>query len=510
MPQLNKRLDTLAKVLECESMCVAVTCVDSKFIIAANEFHAGTKLQEGHPQIIINIMEYLQKIANDGIVETEERDTLLKKIYDRRFRHKDLYVHKATNPEEKEQILSCITSLKLATESFTESGKSIKQPEIRAKASSAYNEMLRIYKSLKRLEDGIIGRRQGKENASVTEEQLTAFKSFTSDCIYVEEQRKERKAGKTKKRESTHAEMQLLSYLLDKGVNKQVYLGISKDSCLDCHCMFEAANEVLTTRGSSLYIDHKGNHDGKFSDNWFLPDIFENSVEPIYTEILEECERQKTQIKEAPRYYQYHEDSDTSVSSEIEIKKDKYYQELDAKQKCFEEGRECNPRLSPEENLKFINLGKALVECSLFERLYTTETEQQDISSTSTAAEQQVLQTNVEMFITKIITEHGEIEIEILNKFFQSPYFPKNVPNIGENVICKMSLETLEKHKATKLSSPLEPLGEQYRKQQKESGTKRPRDREDKEVTEPEQGGQTEEGQKDPKSSKHLFGSSPS
>jgi hypothetical protein len=37
-------------------MCVAVACVGGKFVIAANEFHTGTKADQGHYALIVDIM----------------------------------------------------------------------------------------------------------------------------------------------------------------------------------------------------------------------------------------------------------------------------------------------------------------------------------------------------------------------------------------------------------------------------------------------------------------------
>lgn len=38
----QKRLDTLAKILECSSMCVAVVQINGQFLISANEFNKRT------------------------------------------------------------------------------------------------------------------------------------------------------------------------------------------------------------------------------------------------------------------------------------------------------------------------------------------------------------------------------------------------------------------------------------------------------------------------------------
>lgn len=44
----QKRLDTLAKILECSSMCIAMVQLDGNFIISANEFNKKTQDAESN------------------------------------------------------------------------------------------------------------------------------------------------------------------------------------------------------------------------------------------------------------------------------------------------------------------------------------------------------------------------------------------------------------------------------------------------------------------------------
>ena len=82
----QKRLDTLAKILECSSMCVAVTQLDGKFLITANEFNKNTKEPDGNQQLnlIIEIMNFFKNIADKSTTSSDEitqnRDLLMQKI----------------------------------------------------------------------------------------------------------------------------------------------------------------------------------------------------------------------------------------------------------------------------------------------------------------------------------------------------------------------------------------------------------------------------------------------
>ena len=83
MPKISeRRLDTLAEILECDSMCVAVACIDSKFIIAANEFHLGTQLDKGHFGAVTKIMQYFKNLATNVKIDIVARNKLLKVIYE--------------------------------------------------------------------------------------------------------------------------------------------------------------------------------------------------------------------------------------------------------------------------------------------------------------------------------------------------------------------------------------------------------------------------------------------
>ncbi len=69
----ERRLDTLAEILECDSMCVAVACINSEFVIAVNEFHPGIRKTEGHYSLIVEIMDYFKSIASTGKIPEDDK-----------------------------------------------------------------------------------------------------------------------------------------------------------------------------------------------------------------------------------------------------------------------------------------------------------------------------------------------------------------------------------------------------------------------------------------------------
>lgn len=123
-----------------------------------------------------------------------------------------------------------------------------------------------LIRDLSKLEDGIIKKSNSAEDptdAKITDELLTALtKNLT---ILTDEPEK-----------GIHAEVQILSKIVEminaKALRgeQEIYIGISKRCCLNCHSMITAANEIL--KPSKITIKTRGTHGLDFT--WKSPKLF--------------------------------------------------------------------------------------------------------------------------------------------------------------------------------------------------------------------------------------------
>ena len=81
MPTISeRRLDSLAKILECSSICVAVCCVNKHFFISANELAQGSAEHSKQFVIMSKIMNYFKDLANTKDVKSHDREQLIQDI----------------------------------------------------------------------------------------------------------------------------------------------------------------------------------------------------------------------------------------------------------------------------------------------------------------------------------------------------------------------------------------------------------------------------------------------
>lgn len=428
----ERRLDTLSEILECNSMCVAVACVNGKFVIASNEFHEGTKSSNKHVKLIDSIMNYFKGIAETGSIDRKIRDQLLQEIYKKRFSQKKFSLFKGKE-QELPMIFKFINYNQLDLRCFKGEPKDFGyNPETRAKASIAYTEMLDIYKDIRKIEESLKNKYLNSDHDSITQEQFNAFMSYSNQCLLMQEGKKnyqrEELSGKIAEY-STHAEMQLLSYLIQRKnvFTGRIYLGISKKCCIDCHCMLDAANSVLKEASLSLYIEHSKNHDGDFKSNWFYPDYFfnclqDNRLDPIATKIAENYKSQVGDFKKVSLFSMFHSDSESEVSTESVTKQKLYLNDLKKRKAYFKEAKEFSAKIQDGktilEHLKLLRFGIKLAKDEELWGGFYEPMNEKGIKNTGL------------VFIQSIKQRYQEDKYnnQFLQNFFQSPYFP-SLPN---------------------------------------------------------------------------------
>ena len=272
----ERRMDELAWLLECSSMCTAASVINDKFYISENEFFSGTgkRNRNQHLNNVCKIMEYFQQIAIGSSITWREtkskRDDLMKNICRNQISTSSLGRIVIPNDIIREIVCTDVLArAKLPNRLSPELKKYIKKN--RGFAYQALGYGIEIYKKFLKIEQSIRKALKG-DITEFNTEQLTAFKNFSysdtdksiGNILFLDKD----------DNKDVHAEAQILSQIIDLVENdtelpKEIYIGISKRCCRNCHCLLDAVNEVLKKYG--YVIKFSGAHDARFEDNWGKP-----------------------------------------------------------------------------------------------------------------------------------------------------------------------------------------------------------------------------------------------
>ncbi|MBP6103535.1 MAG: hypothetical protein KA508_00470 [Gammaproteobacteria bacterium] len=262
----ERRMDSLARVLDFRGKCVAVSIVDGKLYVASNEIDRTRGIES--KKDIKKIIEYFQKCANKSEITSEYREETFLLINSKdRFGSvkRGMYIPDGLSQIVVKQILS---------------GDYSSTEELRRKHGAVYDyvlgEITWIYRQFLKLEQSI-------REEELTLEQMAALRS---EPVVLE----------TETIEGVHAEVKILGHLVSsiatmapvgtQEASKNIYIGISKLCCLGCRTMIESANELLDCEASRdkpyaeqlkdkplMKIKTRGQHDLDF-DNWECPSTF--------------------------------------------------------------------------------------------------------------------------------------------------------------------------------------------------------------------------------------------
>ena len=403
MPKLKiseRRLDSLAKILECKSMCVAVVCVNSKFLIASNEFTKNTTNDHEHLKLIIEILNYLKNVAKKSKFSANDRDLLMQKICNARLSAIGKGNLKLSNTVIKEFITT--HRLSLSSEPKKSECDKFVETHVFAKSSAAFADMQRIYRMILKIENGIKKAKVGKYIA-ITKEQLEAFKDFDQTQIL----RIERSASKV------HAEMQILNQLMINNHAKPVYIGVSKLCCFDCHCVIKAVNQFYLDDGKTFQVKTRGSHFGQ-REEWNQPSFFfkhsslkkqfRNKIKELYKFNVENLEPAITYNMEAL-------DSESNPSETSEELSIKYNLALNKKKTVLESIEQERTII---DHLNLINFGIELNNKDILKDLFM-------ISDLSNAAE---ISKVIESFFASLLASKIIFDGGLLEKFCNSSHFP--------------------------------------------------------------------------------------
>ncbi len=271
----QRRLDELAWLLEGTSMCAAVSVIDSSFYIAINDFFSGTEKRPQNKQVdyLCKIMEYFRDCANKTISKDNQdklRDGLIMSICKSqiaigtfgRTRVDDIVFEQVARTEVLERPFADSFSVETHKDF-------LKRHNREAYLTYAYG--LDVLRRIKKIEESI--KKANKADFSdIKPDELAAFKSFKHQDI---EARKSNILFFEPVKD-VHAELQVLTQMIKVIVGKisdpapllsEIYIGISKRCCLNCHMMLDATNEVLKKFGVSIRFE--GAHDDE--PKWICP-----------------------------------------------------------------------------------------------------------------------------------------------------------------------------------------------------------------------------------------------
>ena len=401
----ERRLDSLAKILECSSTCVAVACIDDQFVIAANEFNRSTQQSE-HVKLITEIMIHFKEIVNTGNSNVD-RNKLIQKICQARLS----VIGKGNLRLPSEAISKFITCKRLfcvEAPQKSECDQILSNSHVFAKSSAAFADMQRIYRAFRKIENAIKKARSGNFKF-ISNKQLNAFKKFQDFQIL----RKSRKGSKV------HAELQILTELIL--LNKSLtYVGISKLCCFNCHCLLLAANSDSTFNKD--FILTRGSHLGKFDKNWDKPDFFfewykkNNKLTPEIVDKISEVKNLYNlnfkELEEACGYNMEAIDSSSNPSTQSSEEKLYLYNSMmEERKRVFSEIKEKDYTI--QSHLELTEFCLLLNAQSIFNRFFfLTKLEEKELNKISKA------------FFSDLQTKIVYYDYTKLGKFLDSSYFP--------------------------------------------------------------------------------------
>ncbi len=248
LPQY-RRLDSLARLLESVTNCVAVAVVNNEFLIAANKIDGEPCEQRTDDlrRLINEVMRYFQTIARSGPLDDTERRRIFNLLCaPERF----IALIKGSKMNVTTRDVTDITEKILMGRRF-----SIKEAldEYGRDISVAVIAMVcqDLYYDFKKIENGLL--KASKDDFSkITREQFRAFQNGIQR-IFIP-------GPEFPNGRLFHAEMQIVFYVLDSNFPGLHYIGISKLCCLNCHVMLSVVNELRREQKFSFLV--RGWHDG--------------------------------------------------------------------------------------------------------------------------------------------------------------------------------------------------------------------------------------------------------
>ena len=248
----ERRLQSIARLLQGPSECVAITRVGDKVLVAANELFQNSQ-ENATTRHIKSIMRYFMRCYRGETISPQQRRTFVILSFRGQCR-KDLDKKKLQLSDEKiDEIMRAI----LDHDDVSIAAFQTKYGAQLAEAYFVLGQAQLFYRDIKKVEDGL--QPQGELRYLFNGAQPYEILTKSTE-------------------KGVHAEAQLIEEIIRKEPNESygqtVILGISKLCCTHCYELVQASNSVLGTEGSRTRFEISGRHDIAFA-NWTPPDHFD-------------------------------------------------------------------------------------------------------------------------------------------------------------------------------------------------------------------------------------------
>jgi hypothetical protein len=258
-------------LLAAYNQCIAVSIINGRLYIAANEFFKTSKLTKGRTYII-EFMKRLTRLAAGERLTPQELST---------------YFSEACTMNRlsgNAPSISTQDSKKIVELIMRHSDKFLMY-EIKKSFPSKSNEAAYVYSAWFKL--WIAFMKVINEICTENSRLQNIFKNSNYEILKDESQK------------GVHAELQILNKIVecltaqDDGIiaeeQQEQYVGISKLRCLHCRAFFETANEIFLENQKGLVLCARGEHDLDFERSWQVPDIFSDG----YNDLPQSAEKHK-------------------------------------------------------------------------------------------------------------------------------------------------------------------------------------------------------------------------
>lgn len=282
-PKGYRRLDSLARLLEGNSLCAAAYFDGKKILITSNKLGATSREDNETKRLINEILDYYLQL----VTKAKHRDIaqLRKTLNDERIKlFQNICIKNICGQMGKATIAGCDEYinkfasyvLALPNDPINDSkntglhkfkefvGQEVRDAKVGMLFGACIVAIPRLARDFRKLENYFI--REGK----------TLLKK---DPVIIQHGTK------------LHAEMQLIQeVIVNNGISKIGYIGISKLCCLDCASVILAIN-IGNGQGQQLDEEFKvltrGQHDICFNDKWKMPDFLKKDrlLRTLYSSI---------------------------------------------------------------------------------------------------------------------------------------------------------------------------------------------------------------------------------
>lgn len=468
--QQDRRMDALARICVSPSTtCVAVCCIGKEFYITANSLYSSDSEDQSKDKgtkgkgrgkfeaLVKNLWEHFYGIGDHtDIQKTEKHYYVFQQIcsYERVKDERGVESGKHTK-----EIHDAAIEWSLAHRDLLPAISVLKKRHGHnmGDVGYAYGFVMDLHTDLQKIEDSLKDiYPEGDDDIKFTPDNFKKLPTIVTE---------EDQGG-------VHAEVQMLSKIIkmirqkDSSIknNSTIYVGISRNCCLECHYMLEAAKEILKEQPFWIALDFRGSHDIPQKSKWKYPKLFQeiSDEEDIAYKIKILTNEKITQAIETASKHSINVSmgaagSDSEPEENAQQKLTLFLEWLDTLEKNI---RLFDGETSILEVRSFITLGKELQNLKAFTELFQ--------HSKPAKIEQ------AERTFESIVNEYDKNNQHVLDRnrlfaFIKKPWFSGSIANYFANLLepprlQERSIGSIDSEKNERLFDQLQSLEEKYQR----------------------------------------------